>query len=133
MLTIDASMLESFSDCHEMFRRRYVENIVPKKPAIHLEFGKAFHLGAEVFWRGKGYDDAFKVAIEHAASVDQSELNLKERTKWDEMQRYLPDMLGCYFEHHSPDEIKEQRFIEFEWLQEYIGGVLLDVKLNYLC
>ena len=123
MLRIDASQLECFGDCHERFRRRYIENIVPKKPAIHLEFGKAFHFGPEMFWKGKGYDEAFTRAIQHVASVDQSELGPQERDKWQEMQRYLPDMLACYFESHSPDEIDQYNpnEIEFEWVYRCQG------------
>jgi hypothetical protein len=124
-------MIDCFLTCREKFRRRYIENIVPKKPLIHLEFGKAVHLGAEHFWRGASYEEAFSAAVNYAASLDITELNLKEREKWSEMQRYLPDLLGAYYESHDASEIDRQEAVELEWERDY-DGIKIGGKIDRL-
>ena len=120
-MKIDASMLRCFESCREMFRRRYIENIVPQKPAIHLEFGRCFHLGIEAFWKGLSYDESFGAASQAAQELDQSYLNMKEREKWQEMKLYLPELLGVYYEQHDQDEIQYvaqidgKKAVEMEW------------------
>ena len=120
-LYIDASALRCFESCREMYRRRYIENIVPQKPAIHLEFGRCFHLGIEAFWKGLSYDESFAAASQAAQQLDQSYLNMKEREKWQEMKLYLPELLGVYYEQHDQEgiqlvaQIDGKKAVELEW------------------
>jgi RecB family exonuclease len=112
---LDASRISLFLTCREAFRRKYVESIVPVKPAIHRELGIAFHKGAELFWKGEGYETALRQSVEYCQTVDSGLLNVQEQAKWQEMRGYLPDMLGCYFEAHQEAEIQDQLLIEREF------------------
>ncbi len=105
-------MLDDYTTCRELFRWKYIQGLVPVEPAIHLEFGIAFHKAVEVFWKGGSYDEAFKQSMEYAHSVDLTHLKQYDRERWAEMVNYLPDLAAAYFENHDPTEIAQAKLIE---------------------
>lgn len=115
VIRIDASMLKVWDECRESFRRKYVENIVEKKPAIHREFGIAVHRGIEAFWRNLGYEAAFRAATDYALALDQTWLNPQEHEKWEEMVNYLPDVLACYYDEKGSPTQEDAHHVEYEF------------------
>jgi len=81
-----------------------------------MEYGTAVHLAHDAFWHGKPYESAFKLATEHLKSIDQSELNTKERLRFDQMWDDLPELISCYYDTH---EYEPQEMVEEEWWNAY--------------
>ena len=129
-ILIDATMLRSAGNCKEFFRRQFVENIVPVKPAIHREFGIAIHRAVQFFWNGSPYEDAYEIAAGHLALLDETGLNVREREKLDEMRDYLPDLLAVYYESHEQEPavnvMLEREFVH----KNYLPGVHLCGRID---
>jgi len=131
MLLVDATMLNVWLRCREMFRLRYLEQgngITPLKPALPLVTGGAFHQGVEVFWRGGSYEDAMAKGMA-ALDIDETLLSMPERERLQEAREYLPDMLACYFEEQEYDIEKLWHYypsidpdvaVEMEWQLPWI-------------
>jgi len=101
VLYLDASRLRAFRTCPELYRRRYMENIVPDKVAIHLEFGTAIHKMHELFWCGAGYDQAYQSAYDHLTAIDQTGLTPMEKERLEGMWDMLPECVAGYYELHD--------------------------------
>jgi hypothetical protein len=124
-------MIKTFSDCREMFRRRYIENITLSKPSINMVFGTAFHLSVEAFWKGKDYKSAYDIGLAHLDSLDITALTVREQGKYNELINTLPDMLEVYYKAHDKDEIKAAELIEYEWIHyDYLPFVHLCGKID---
>jgi len=111
---IDATQIRLWLDCRESYRLSYVESLRPRKPLIHREFGIGFHKGVEVFWGGGDYSAALAAASQYVQLIDETGLSVKERQKWQEMVRYMPDLLAVYFDNveYAPDA---NLLVEKEW------------------
>ena len=139
-LLLDATALRDFNSCREYFRRRWVENIVPKRPAIDREFGICVHKAVEAFWQGKNYTEAYSQAASMFAALDLTHANIKDREKYERLSDALPEVIGVYYEEHG--ETEEQAMLEYEWthrlddatilcgrIDRYsLDGILYDVK-----
>lgn len=143
MLYVDASSINTWLRCREMWRLRYLEGgqgIQPAKPAIPLITGGAFHSGVEIFWRGGSYEEAMAVAMADM-EIDETLLSMPERERLQEAREYLPDMLECYFEkqEYAPEKLMllgmkrddTGPVVEYEWQHHpLVSGVLsIDVML----
>lgn len=132
---ITASQLATFWTCRELYRRRYIDLL--ERPSIHRVFGQAAHKGPELFWKGEPLEKCFSESLKIMQAFDQSGLTVKEREKFNEMTRYLPDVLSVYFSQHESDYVRfdpgveNSSFIEFEWVRERFG-VKLAGKLDRL-
>ena len=124
-LYLDATCLRDFNGCREFFRRRYVDNIIPKRPAIDKEFGIATHMaiggdGKEPlkgFWGGWSYEQSYKLAAGYFAAVDQTHCTVKDREKYERLADALPEVIGVYYEEYG--EAEEQAMVEYEWVSDY--------------
>jgi hypothetical protein len=127
MIYIDASQLRLYTECRESYRRTYVANEVPVGVPIHKFYGIAVHQAIDCFWHGKPFTEALEVADKFLDETDLTGVSAKDRTKWQEMREYLPDLLAVYYDgtEYTPDEVVG---IEEEWtLVEPLGisGVTL--------
>src|SRR3990167_11405067 len=117
VLYLDASALRDFNTCREYFRRRWVENIVPKRPAVDREFGICVHKAVEAFWQGKDYSKAYSQAASVFAALDLTHTNVKDREKYERLSDALPEVIGVYYEEHG--EAEEQAMLEYEWVTDF--------------
>lgn len=141
MIYLDSTAIETFLTCREAYRRRYIENIVPEHPSIHLAFGHAVHKAVEYWHKGWEYKKCLYFAAEEMEAVDENAFAPKDREKWQEMALSLPAMVAVYCDGVEPQLNAE---IEQEWMFEtslfpglvtlcgkidrYADGVLYDVK-----
>ena len=124
-LLLDATALRDFNTCREYFRRRWVENLSPKRPAIDKEFGIATHLAIggdgkkplKGFWGGWPYEQAYKLAADYFVAVDQTHCTVKDREKYERLSDALPEVIGVYYEEHG--EAEEQAMLEYEWVHAF--------------
>jgi len=117
ILYLDATCLRDFSNCREFFRRRYVENVVPKRPALDKEYGIIVHRAIESFWGGKEYNEAYGLSAKAWAAVDLTHCTVKDREKYERLADALPEVIGVYYEEHG--EAEGQAMLEYEWVQRY--------------
>ena len=123
ILYLDASCLRDFNGCKEYFRRRWVENIVPRRAAIDKEFGIATHRAVELFWKGATYDIAYADASTYFGNLDLTNSTVKDREKYERLSDALPELIGVYYDYHG--EAEEQAMVEYEWSYKYEDSVTL--------
>lgn len=127
-LKIDATMLRDWGACRELFRYLYVEKITSAKPAIHREFGIAFHEAVKHLWLGDPFQKALLIALEHTQKVSTGLLNPAESEKWATMLGYLPDMVAVYAD--STDFEREYELLEEEFEFPYSEGVSIVGRID---
>jgi hypothetical protein len=98
MLYLDATAIREWLSCRENYRQGFVLNRRSKQTAIHREFGIALHLGVEDFWSGQDFASALARVMEYLNNVHLFGLTPDAMRKWDEMVKYAPDMLACYYD-----------------------------------
>jgi PD-(D/E)XK nuclease superfamily len=69
-IVVGASSLATYRDCHEKYRNRYVELLVPKKRDLKVTFGSAFHAGADTYYRTNDIDQAEEAFVKVAKEAD---------------------------------------------------------------
>lgn len=128
ILYLDASALRDFQNCREYFRRKWVEGIVPKRPAIDLEFGIAVHRAIESFWKRENYNIAYGGAARYFGNLDLTHATVKDREKYERLSDALPELIGVYYEEHG--EPDEQAMVEYEWVCDYLPGCRLCGRID---
>ena len=127
-LYFDATCLRDVTNCREFFRRKYIENIVPKRPAVDREFGISVHKAVDAFWKGDDYAAAYRLAGETFAALDLTYANIKDREKHERLSDALPEVIGVYYEEHG--EATDQAMLESEWVHNYLPGVHLCGRID---
>jgi hypothetical protein len=69
-LVVGASSLATYRDCHEKYRNRYVELLIPKKPESKRSFGTAFHAAVDTYYRTEDVDKAETAFVAIAKEAD---------------------------------------------------------------
>lgn len=104
MYSFSPSAIKTWMTCRELYRLRYIEQLEPVAPAIHLVFGRAMHKAPEAFWSGKSAETAFAMALEVTREIDPFALDSKTRTRWLGLLDSMGAMIQTYYEataHHD--------------------------------
>ena len=148
MIYLDATAIDTFLQCREKHRQRYLENRASTYPSIHLAFGHSVHVAVEACWdcpacpecksKVKGhyplkgcscdwheydywrasYEQAMKLAAEDMEKFPEHLLTPPDQQKWRDLALALPEMVAAYFD---GVEFEEGAEVEQEWSEPYLG------------
>ena len=69
-LILGSSNAGTWRDCHEKYRLRYVEHLVPKKPDMKTTFGSAFHGAADTYYKTEDMEQSLEKFVDVARTAD---------------------------------------------------------------
>ena len=79
-LILGSSNAGTWRDCHEKYRLRYVEHLVPKKPDMKTTFGSAFHHAADMYYKTQDMQQSQEEFVKVARTADLP-LSMDHETK----------------------------------------------------
>lgn len=87
--------INTFQSCPRKWYLRYYVGILPTKISKALIFGKAWHSGMEVFYRGGTIDDAYNKII---SEIERAKFSFKKLEDYDESLLRVPILFRAWYE-----------------------------------